>query len=278
MFGTWALRIALALALVLAFTTPAQAYSGCTNASLFGTYGLQFSGVITPDVSSGVVGAALPDQVMSGMNAETPGTLNYTAGVARIYLDGAGSLFGNSTVTVNGTTLEGPLSGTYSVNDDCTAAITVADAASGTQHFDAVVVNRGDGAMLRQTDKGIAVAAAMSRALNSCDPTAVLGYFGFRTSGTIINSGPFTSIGSLFADPAGKVAVTESRFTSGAPSQVLSTGDITISPDCSITLSIASSVSGGVTTYRGMLVNNLKELILVGADAGVVVTSNMVVQ
>ena len=273
-----ALRIATGLALAIGWMPQARAFSGCTNNSLNGTYGLQFSGALTPGASSGVGGATTPDKVRSLMSAEVPGTVNIAAGFARLYLDGGGNLFGNAALTVNGSWSEGPMSGSYNVNDDCTASITLTDSSGGTQSFDGVVVNRGDGAVLRQTDKGVAVSGSMSRARNSCQSSDIGGNFGFRTGGTILNSGPFTSIGTLYLDGDGNVTVSESRFSGGVSAQVASTGTITVSPDCTVTLSLAATADGSLATYRGILVNNLKELLLVRADEGTTVTGDMMVQ
>jgi hypothetical protein len=118
----------------------------------------------------------------------------------------------------------------------------------------------------------------MSRARNSCQSSDIGGNFGFRTGGTTQDSGPFTSIGSLYLDGDGTVTVSESRFSGGVSSQVASTGTMTVSLDCTVTLSLAAAADGSLATYRGILVNNLKELLLVRADDGTTVTGNMVVQ
>lgn len=273
-----ALKMATGLALAIGVMPQAQAFSGCTNNSLYGTYGLQFSGAITPAVSGGVGGVLAPATVMSRLSTQDPGTVNLVTGFARFFVDGGGNVFGNAALTLDGVWSEGPLSGTYSVNDDCSASLTLTDSSGGVQHFDGVVVNRGDGAVLRQTDKGVAVSGAMSRARNSCQSSDIGGNFGFRTSGTILSSGPYSSIGSLFLDVDGTATVSESRFSGNASSQVASTGTITVSLDCTVTLSLASAADGSLATYRGMLVNNLKELILVRADAGASITGDMVAQ
>jgi hypothetical protein len=41
------LRMTAGLALAVGFASEAHAFSGCTNNSLFGSYGLQFDGAVT---------------------------------------------------------------------------------------------------------------------------------------------------------------------------------------------------------------------------------------
>jgi hypothetical protein len=273
-----ALRLTSGLALAIGLTSAAHAFSGCTNNSLYGTYGLQLSGAVTPEAAGGVGDAQAPDKARLQMSEQTPRTPNTAAGFARLYMDGAGNLFGNANITISGAWSEGPVSGTYNVNDDCTATITLTDSSGAAQHFDAVVVSRGDGAVLRQNDPGVAMSGSMSRARNSCQPSDIGGYFGFRSNGALQNSGPFSSIGSLFLDADGTVTLSESRFSNGASSEAASTGTITLSLDCTVTLSLASVADGSLATYRGIVVNNLKELLLVRADDGASVTGNIVAQ
>lgn len=101
------------------------AKSGCSNASLNGSYGLHATGT-TP------VGGPF-------------------AAVGVFSFDGAGSLTGTLFVRVTGTTIPDiPVSGTYTVNSDC----TVSDTWGGSTH-ESVIVDDGRGYLILNTSDGV---------------------------------------------------------------------------------------------------------------------------
>jgi len=273
-----ALKIVTGLALAIGVMPRAQAITGCTNNLLTGAYGWQLSGTLTTDLAGGVGGATTPMKVMSRIPSEAPGTVSLAAGLASVFMDGGGNLFGNAAVILDGVWSEGPVTGAYNVNDDCSVSVTVTDSGGGTQHFDGVVVNRGDEASLLQTDKGVGLSGSLRHSRGFCQTTDTSGSFGFRSAGTILSSGPATSIGAINLDGQGGVTASESRFSGGAYSQVASTGTITINSDCTLTLTLSANTDGSLVNFRGVMLNNLKELLLVRSDDGTAVTGNVTVQ
>jgi len=85
---------------VLSVASPAQAEDGqhCSFARAAGTYGVSDSGSVV------------------GIGAR--------AAVALLTLDAAGNIKGKVTASLNGSVTEGTLSGTYTVNPDCTGTTT----------------------------------------------------------------------------------------------------------------------------------------------------------
>jgi hypothetical protein len=271
------LKIVTGLALAIGAMPRAQAITGCTNNMLSGAYGWQLSGTLTPNLSGGVAGAATPPKVMSRIASDAPGT-SVAAGLATVFLDGGGNLFGDAVLIVDGTSSEGPVTGAYNVNDDCSMSITLTDSSGGTQHFDGVVVNRGDGANLLQTDQGVGVSGSLRHARGFCQTSDIGGGFGFRSTGTTADSGPVSSIGSINLDGQGNVTASESRFGSGAYSQVASTGSITVNSDCSLNLMLASNADGSLVNYRGIILNSTKDMFLLRSDDGATVTGTVIAQ
>jgi hypothetical protein len=92
------LRLCGAFLLAALMGTPANARS-CSLSGVAGTYGYTTSGSIP--------------------------TLGAIAGVGHITLDSAGNLTGAQTVSFNGTIVPETLSGTYTVNADCTGTATI---------------------------------------------------------------------------------------------------------------------------------------------------------
>ena len=272
-----ALKIVTGLALAIGTMPRAQAITGCTNNMLSGAYGWQLSGTLTTNVSGGVAGAATPLNVMSRIASDAPGT-SVAAGLATLFMDGGGNLFGNAVLIVDGASSEGPVTGSYNVNDDCSMSITLTDSSGGTQHFDGVVVNRGDGANLLQTDPGVGVAGSLRHARGFCQTSDIGGGFGFRSAGMVTAWGPSSSIGSINLDGQGNVTASESRFGGGVYSQVASTGSITVNSDCSLNLTLAANTDGSLQNYRGIILNSTKDMFLLRSDDGATVTGTVIAQ
>ncbi|HEV3202524.1 MAG TPA: hypothetical protein VGZ73_31745 [Bryobacteraceae bacterium] len=272
------LKIITGLALAIGAMPRAQAITGCTNNMLSGAYGWQLSGTLTPSLSGGVAGAVTPPKALSRISSGAPGTVSVAAGLATVFLDGGGNLFGNAVLILDGTSSEGPVTGAYNVNDDCSLSITLTDSGGGTQHFDGVVVNRGDGVNLLQTDPGVGVSGSLRHARGFCQTSDIGGGFGFRSAGTIAASGPFSSIGSINLDGQGNVTASESRFGNGAYSQVVSAGSITVNSDCSLNMTLAANTDGSLVNYRGIILNSTKDMFLLRSDDGATITGTVVAQ
>jgi len=229
---------------------------------------LQFSGSIMPNLAGGVGGAVAPPQAASLARSSA----GQAAGYALLYFDGAGNLFGNSATSLDGAWSEGPVTGTYAVTDDCHLTLAVTDASAAIQHFDGVIYGQGGGAVVLQTDQGVGVSGTVLPARSSCQISDISGSFGFRATGSVVAGGPLSSIGVVTFDGQGNAASAESRFDGNGYSQVASTGTLSVNPDCSVTLSLASNADGTLTNYRGVIVNSLKQLVLVRSDDGTAVT------
>jgi hypothetical protein len=105
----------------------ARGTSTCTDAAVKGTFGFEGGGF-----NSSLVPKAFAGQVK---------------------LDGAGNLTGTETASAGGTIASGPISGTYSVNSDCTGSVSVTfKTKKFTNNF--VIVNGDKSALEISTDSG----------------------------------------------------------------------------------------------------------------------------
>ena len=275
------LQIITGLFLGMSLLPSAQAITGCGNNYLSGSYGMQFSGTITPSLSGGVGGTMAPVVSLGSVAAENPGSAPPVAGFARFVLDGAGNLFGNSAATLNGTWAEGPITGVYTVNGDCSTSFTLTDAGGGIQNFSGVLVNQGDSAVLLQTDPGTGISATLRRSRNSCQTSDLIGSLGFQSAGTLLGTAPaaYSSVGMFNLDGQGDVTAIETRFINGSDAQVTSSGTITVNLDCTVTMMLSPlSGSADQVNLRGVIVNNEREMLLVRTDAGTVVSASAIVQ
>jgi hypothetical protein len=120
--------LALAVLAVLVFLTPlskhlvpaVHAQSGCTNATLTGNYGFTFNGFTRPSKTHG---------------ASTP-----FAGAGVMTLDGAGNASAKFSYSYDGMIGYSPYTATYTVNPNCTGAMTSTD---GNANMSFVIVSGG---------------------------------------------------------------------------------------------------------------------------------------
>ena len=260
--------------LALALAPPAAAVQGCSTAMLSGNYGLQFSGTYAPALTSNVGGVKVaklkPAQMGSGP----------VAGIARLYLDGNGSVNGYSAVDAQGSWVQGNVTGSYTVNQDCTAALVLTDDSGDTENYGGVVVNAGESMIVVETDPGAAVSGAMRPARGNCQTSDMAGTFGIQASGSDAN-GTFSSTGVVALDGLGDATAAEWRLSGASYSPVASVGSFAINPDCSSALALTSQVDGSTLNYFGLIVyqqTGIPQLWLVRSDAGAAVTGTVTAQ
>jgi hypothetical protein len=280
-----AYKLSLSAAAALAFlaVTPARAINGCSTSLLNGNYAMQFSGSAAATEAAGVGGVPVPESVSqagSAASANGGSAMVRAAGIARFYMDGGGVLTGNTSVNLHGMWLQGNISGSYSVNDDCTVSFTLTDASGASEQLAGVIVAQGDTVLVIQTDKGTGVTGVFKRTRGFCQTSDLTGGFGVQYSGATTGANsPYSSVGVLILDGQGYVSATESRFSGGSYSQVSSNGTITVNPDCSVVINLTSvDAAAQVLTITGMLSFDEKQLLFVQSDAGTATTGTITVQ
>jgi hypothetical protein len=78
--------------------------------------------------------------------------------VGQLTLDGKGSISGNETFSVDGVISKLPITGSYTVNSDCTGTVQITPMGSAPTNFNAVVVNGGAELLLIETDSNTLIA------------------------------------------------------------------------------------------------------------------------
>lgn len=126
---------------------------GFSVASISGAYGITYSGTVLN---------------ASGFNSAIAAT-------GRMVADGQGNLSGSETFNVVGKVCEGTLNGTYTVNGDGTASITLTFAPlnvgcpSGTTTLSAVLVDDGEEVYFSQNDNKVLSGVARKRVTRRSD-------------------------------------------------------------------------------------------------------------
>ena len=107
----------------------------CSAATLTGRYGLTFSGFTTNGAVPAPITAFIP-----------------AAGEGLVTFDGNGNLSASETVSFGGLVMPVNVSGTYTVNSDCTGSFTTSRA-----HLNLVIVRNGREILAVNTDHGNSV-------------------------------------------------------------------------------------------------------------------------
>ena len=117
---------------------PMHAQPTCTDASLHGSYGYSFDGT--------VIG------------------IGPTAGSGVITFDGTGQMSDADTLSLNGTIIPRTLTGTYTVQANCTGSVTLEVSTGDLFHLAFVSVDSGRELRFIQTDAGTVITGAAIRA------------------------------------------------------------------------------------------------------------------
>jgi hypothetical protein len=254
----------------------------CTGAGdLIGGYGWigsRSSLFVPPPASPPIVpvaGSVTPIGVLAGGAANS----DAFASVGRLLLDGNGGVFAGANST--SALLQ---AGKYTVNTDCTIAVTITDAfatpveaglppVQATATFEGIIVQNGNEIDLVQTGaaSGTILTLKKTRQINGCTPDAVGGNFGLSAQGvstvstvtpgtadTVTTTKPFTLNGRFLADGVGSFVKDSQGLLSPLTARQL-TGTYTVNQDCSGSGTLVSS--DGKTTRK-------IDFVIVGAGSG----------
>ncbi|MGA7294586.1 MAG: hypothetical protein WBW53_22180 [Terriglobales bacterium] len=112
-----------------------QGKAPCTNLGVHHTYSLEATGIL---LSSGQIAAA-----------------------GQLVLNGKGSLTGTVTFSVNGSISSLPVTGTYSINSNCTGTATFTPQGQSAVNLGVVIVNAGKEMMFIETDANTIVSGTL---------------------------------------------------------------------------------------------------------------------
>jgi hypothetical protein len=244
-------RIAsLVVLATFAFSSAAGATT-CSNASLSGTYGFLHDGTDSTGAPA-------------------------TAAVTQITFDSTtGTFTGETTASHEGVIATSSLTGTYTIASDCTGTGTP----SGGSPFSIVVTSTGFLA-IHPFSEGFAV----KQGSPTCTNAAVVGSFGFETTGVFLAGAPATGwvtfIGKLklTVNPSGEGVI--SGHVAGSEGDTALafapvTGSYSVAPDCTGTATITPKGQSPLN-FSFVVVDCGKEILAVETDANTVVSGTLV--
>jgi hypothetical protein len=224
------------------------AWGQCSNANVTGKYGF---------VISGFAKNAQP------ISAE-----------GLIKADGKGTFKGMESGSFGGTIFTNvPVSGTYSINPDCTgSAITKVQKA--VNHFNLVVVSGGKTLQVVGADAGnVETETIQAQGKATCTLAGRKGTFGIQANGMFLGVGSVAFDGVFTLDGNGKVSGRESGSLDGSIFTGQSaSGTYTIAPNCLGTMAI--TVLGQTEHSSFVVTNGGKGMLLVETDKNSVVSGS----
>jgi uncharacterized protein (TIGR03437 family) len=221
----------------------------------------------TPVTISGPYGFAI-----SGFIPTSGGRIPF-ADQGTFVADGNGSFTGSSTTSTGGTIVIRAISGTYSINTNCTGAITILDTSGNTLHLSFTVVDNGSEIQFIQTDIGTVVTGQAQRAATSCDSSAVSGSYTYAIKGWAAAGGafqPFADAGRMVADGSGDFTGQSTYSASGTITRRTLTGAFSIGSACSGTATIRDN-SGKVAQLAVTVLSN-GQLLFIQSDNGTILS------
>jgi hypothetical protein len=147
--------------------------------------------------------------------------------------------------------------GTYSVNADCTASLSLATG----QKFDAVIVSNGNEVLLAETDTaGLGGYGMLERSPNSCVSFNVPQSYGFSFFGVTAATGatgatgaaagiPYVVVGTVQLDGVSNFKIKETVDTNGSSQRISGTGSYSVAANCVLKLTFT-----GLTNSTGAAV------------------------
>jgi len=306
--------------LLCSLTLPQVSYgiTGCTNANLMGAYNAQISssglmnvlnslnngaGSTTPTGTTGTTSGTSAAAVNPGGFGNNPNSLTgKVPGLGRYILDGNGSINGTPPGTTGYTSI-----GTYNVNDDCTATMSL----NTGETFNAIVAANGSRVLFIESDTtGGGAIGELDLANTACisgaggPQTFAFNIFGAQqvstSSGGTSTGGtspgttasaatfqPTAALGSITLDGQGRFSMSEWMFASGSLKPVKATGSYTFGMNCNLKLTFdpatgATTGSAGATpaAVQGILVSGSSGLLVFQTDQVVtdIVTGQLIGQ
>lgn len=250
----------IALTAVSAFGAPGNAPqiggASCTTSMINGTYFY----VLTGTVSSG--------------SPNVP-----YAELGQFVANGSGSLSGSSSSNLNGQKQTNSLTGTYSVQANCSGSMTLTLNSSTTTALTFQLINNAQGMILAMTNDGDIVtgkAYRTSAASGSpaCGLGSLSGTYGYSLTGYTTASGTsylYSDSGQIISDGNGNLTATSVTNLGGAFSNTTGSGTYSITSQCSGTATITNE-SGNPSNYAIAVVQDGQQLLFLETDAGTTVT------
>jgi hypothetical protein len=245
----------------------------CNNSMVMGSYSAQMR-IDDLNALANVNATAGKSAADAGFGSSSFSLSGKILGMSRFYFDGNGNIVGTVTATPTSSTPAGLANtsstnailvpaGTYNVNADCTATLTLNSGASSNYTFNGVVASGGDQILIQETDSSNpGVIGSLTHGPNFCgsnynNPQSFAFAYNGITAGAAATSSAaatpatlYSNLGILTLDGNGNFTVTYWENKGGTISRVGTNstpiyGTYSISnTNCTVSLTYSSSTKG----------------------------------
>jgi hypothetical protein len=187
--------------------------------------------------------------------------------------------------------------GTYTVNIDCSATMTLAT----SQTFDAVVANHGQTVLFMETDAAGAAATGTLQVASSCVAFSYPGSYGFSffgatqqaagtgggTTGAAAATGtnvalfrPYAALGTISIDGNGNFSLSQTVYQNGVVQRNAASGTYSVGVDCSLQLQFNTPTAGFTppALFRGLMLSNNSGSLAIQPNSTDSLTGTIVIQ
>jgi hypothetical protein len=224
----------------------------CDPKNLQGPYGVQLSG------ETNISGDAKP-----------------VTNIGRMVLAEDGTISGYSTVMFAGYLLGNPVTGTYEAHWDCTITWSLQDDSGAFQHFSGVATSDGKRVHFSQTDPGGAQSGTMAKTSAECKTSDLRKAYAFTLSGSTIPMLPGGIPSTIAAK--GLIQADEKASFKLVPSGAADSTDVTVTVDaeCNVEIGLTLPATEEGTAipaiFRGVLIDEGKQILAIETDPGAMV-------
>jgi hypothetical protein len=150
--------------------------------------------------------------------------------------NGKGGVTGSSTLNVDGAITSRILTGTYTVNSDCTGSLTYTDNLGKSGSINMVIIGSGTEIQFLETDSGTVISGNAKPQQTNCAAQDVSGPYGFGLRGGYYDATgtfqPFADSGTLTSDRLGTFSLSDTASIGGNVGNRNMSGKCTISSNC----------------------------------------------
>jgi len=244
-----------AILLVTCVNTNAQPVNHvCTSATLTGDYGYLMTGQIF-NSTAGFIPFA------------DSGSLNW---------NGSSKVTGSSSLNVGGGINSRTLTGTYTVNSDCTGSFTYTDNLGNSASINLVIIGGGTEIQFLETDSGTTISGNAKPQQTHCTALDVSGSYTFSISGGFYDTTgtfePFADAGTLTSDGNGTFNLNDTASIGGNVGARSMSGQYTMNSNCTGTTTLAGS--GNSTALTFAVVSGGGEILFSETDSGVIIAGS----
>jgi hypothetical protein len=199
------------------------------------------------------------------------GELKPVAVVSRLVFDSSGKVTGTSSVNFAGLLLGNPVTGEYTLKDDCTLTWKLQDDSGNWQNFSGKVSLDVKHVTFGQTDPASPQRGTMVRTSDGCPSSDFLGRYQLRITGTTIDMSTGKAMGARSIDGTLEADGNSGlKFTPYRGSPGLDDASFQVEGECVVTIKL---VRGEETmNFRAMVGNLGKEVVGIETDPGTTVT------